>query len=475
MPLLVLCAVLATVIFIPLKVTGHGYLPPDDALRHAGKVSSGKGWGDILVLRDDIKTDSHPGWHAILGGVRRLTAWNAESIVVFSVIFLFILFCVIPVFIFNRPEAWVMSLLTITVMQPSLITRLFLGRPYILTMSVILVLCLLWPRLRGERIPYSALTILTFLIAASTWIHCSWHLLALPLAAFCLAREWRVLGRLSLSFALGILLGALLTGHPYLFLKQTLFHTIGAFSSHQLQRMLVGEFQPFAGNGLMVMAIIAMISWRKIRGSWNNKVIDNPVFILAIIGWALGFVSRRFWLDWGMPAMAIWMAFEFKEVLEKKIGFSSFRRLFLSLAVAGTFYLSLASDIGGRWTYNLTKEYLSAENPEHRLWLPEPGGIVYSDDMAIFYDTFFKNPNAPWRYILGFEPAMMPAEDLAIFRKIQWNFGDDKAFRGWVKKMRPEDRLIIRGNKSNPPGIMKLEWHYAATGTWIGRRRDDGR
>ena len=35
------------------------------------------------------------------------------------------------------------------------------------------------------------------------------------------------------------------------------------------------------------------------RGTWNLKIIDNPIFILAVLGCALGFVTNRFWFNWG--------------------------------------------------------------------------------------------------------------------------------------------------------------------------------
>ena len=61
------CLAFAVALLIPLRLLGQGYLPPDDALRHAGKAVSGKAWTDILVLRPDFQMDSHPGWHALLG------------------------------------------------------------------------------------------------------------------------------------------------------------------------------------------------------------------------------------------------------------------------------------------------------------------------------------------------------------------------------------------------------------------------
>jgi len=89
--------------------------------------------------------------------------------------------------------------------------------------------------------------------------------------------------------------------------------------------------------------------------------------------------------------------------------------------------------------------------------------------MSTFYHTFFKNPNGDWRYILGFEPTFMPAEDLKIYRNIQWNYGETKAYLPWVKKMRPEDRLALLKGPSNKPDLKGLEWHYAAGGIWLGR------
>jgi hypothetical protein len=70
----------------------------------------------------------------------------------------------------------------------------------------------------------------------------------------------------------------------------------------------------------------------------------------------------------------------------------------------------MMSAAAGRST--LTEQYLSvAEHPELEGWMPDNGGIFYSVDMTLFYQTFFKNPNADWRYILGFEPTLMTDED----------------------------------------------------------------
>ena len=468
-PVFVFCLAVAAIVCIPLRVISYGFLPPDDAMRHAAKVISGKNWDQILVLRPEFKMDSHPGWHAILGAVHKMTGCGQDALVAFSVVFLFGLFCLIPIFFLDFPEAWLASVLIVVILAPPLIIRLFLGRPFIFTMSVILALCFLWPRLQAKKTPYPAMGILTALFALSTWIHGSWYLFSLPVLCFFIAREWRTGLRLAISAVTGILIGASLTGHPYLFLKQTLIHMILAFGSVSVQRLLVGEFQSFGGEALIVLFILGMLAWRKMRGRWDPKVIDNPVFILAVTGWVLGFVASRFWTDWGMPAAIFWIMTGYHDLFSEKAEAASWRRGLLALALSTALFLAISADTNSRWTYNLTAEYLTQDNEKQAGWLPEPGGIVYSDDMNIFYQTFFKNPKAPWRYILGFEPAMMPPDDLAILRKIYWNFQSGKAFEPWVRKMRLQDRLIVRGAYNARPAIPGLEWYYAATNTWIGR------
>ncbi|MDD5428447.1 MAG: hypothetical protein PHI58_04315 [Candidatus Omnitrophica bacterium] len=469
-PVIIFCLAMAVIILIPLRVMSYGFIPPDDAQRHAAKVISQKNWDEILVLRPGFKADCHPGWHAILGAVQRIGGCDQDALVFFSVIFLFILFCIIPIFFLDFPEAWLASLLAAVVFAPHLIMRLLLGRPFIFTMAVILALCFIWPRLKDKKTPYAAMGILTALVALSAWIHStSWYLFALPVACFFIAREFRAGTRFAVSAVIGIIIGMSLTGHPFLLLKQTWTLATLAFSGVAARRLLVGEFQPFGGDALIVLFMLGLIAWRKIRGRWNIHVIDNPIFILAAAGWALGFAASRFWTDWGMPAAIFWIMAEINDLFNEKAAMASWRRAFIAFAIAVTLFLAMNADTNSRWTYNLTTEYLSSDEPKQAGWLPEPGGIVYSDDMNVFYQTFFKNPKAQWRYILGFEPVMMLPEDLAILRKIHWNFESGKAFEPWVKKMKPADRLIVRGSYNARPAISGLEWDYAATNTWVGR------
>ncbi|GAG51557.1 unnamed protein product, partial [marine sediment metagenome] len=88
-PFAVRALTLAIALVVPLLVVGQGYLPDDDALRHAAKAVSGKGWDEILVLRADMPLDSHPGWHTVLTWVHRLTSADTHLLVLFSVIVAF--------------------------------------------------------------------------------------------------------------------------------------------------------------------------------------------------------------------------------------------------------------------------------------------------------------------------------------------------------------------------------------------------
>src|SRR5271154_4968913 len=89
-PLAVWAIVILVILAIPLKIIGYGYLPGDDALRHAAKAVSGKSWSEILVLNDVYKIDHEFGWNLLLEKIHLWTNCGAESLVVFSVVALFI-------------------------------------------------------------------------------------------------------------------------------------------------------------------------------------------------------------------------------------------------------------------------------------------------------------------------------------------------------------------------------------------------
>src|SRR5215203_4732547 len=123
-PLVVWVVVIITLLLIPAKIIGYGFIPADDALRHAAKAVSGKSWSEIMVMRPGFEMDIHPGWHAILGALHRGLNFNAETLVVVSIYGLMLVVSLAVIPWLRRPEAWLATLLAAAVFSPVMIKRL---------------------------------------------------------------------------------------------------------------------------------------------------------------------------------------------------------------------------------------------------------------------------------------------------------------------------------------------------------------
>jgi len=468
-PLMAWVVAVAAILFIPFKIISYGFLPMDDALRHAAKTVSGKSWPEIVVVQDNFQMDSSPGWQDILAVVHGSLGWSAEALVVFSVLSLMLLVMLCGLPWLRRPEAWLGALFILTIFAPACTTRFARGRPYLLTDAVLIAILFLWSRSDKDWPRKAALIFTPLLIAASTWIHGSWYLLCLPGAAILFACGWRSLFAYGGCWLVGGFLGATLTGHPLDFLGQDIRHLLGALGHHAVTRQLVPELHPSDGNTGAVLVAGLLILWRAVSPGWNPRSLWNPFFMLAVIGWLLSLKINRFWWDWGMPAFLGWVAMELQAQFERHLAVDSAKRLLITLGLAAGLFLGFTSDRDNRWTANLSTEYVTPETPGIAGWLPGSGGIVYNSSMDVYFQTFFKNPTADWRYIQGFEPGQMLPEDLAVLRRIQWAYGDARAYEPWVKKLRPEDRLFISGSSGARPNIPELEWNYPVSGLWIGR------
>jgi hypothetical protein len=475
-PILAWVLVTASLLLIPVRIIGYGYIPADDARRHVAKAVANRPWDDILVLRDGITIDHNAGWHAILAGLHDAFQWPPDALIAFSICALFLAFAFAPLPAFRRPEAWAAALLIINLTDAAPIFRLTLGRPLILAMAATIALFALWRRpsatwFEGKRwIPTVGL------FAFAVWIHGSWYLFLLPIAAFVLARRLRDASQIASAWLAGSFLGAALTGAPIRFLWEHVQIVLRSFGHHDAARLLVSEFQPQTGYLSILMTIVLLLIIRRVGRRSLASLWHDPVWMMMLIGWMLSFRVGRFYLDWGLPATILWIGWEVQGLIEEHSDPESPRRAAATAFLCAALFLSCTSDWQSRWTGNLTEEHLSPDVEEHVAWLPGEGGVVYSDDMRVFYTTFYANPRAPWRYILGYEPTFMPPADLAVYRRIQWNRGDPRTYAPWIEKMRPEDRLILSRAAGNPPEIPALEWNYTASKTWIGRlpsRRDE--
>jgi hypothetical protein len=474
-PLAAWIVVCVTLLCVAGKIIGYGFLPADDALRHAAKAVSGKSWPEILVMRPDFAMDPHPGWHATLGWIHRRLNCDVETLVILPVMGLMLLFSVAGLAWLRWPESWLGALLVAAVFCPDFVGRLALGRPYIFTMTVFVMLLFLWSRPEQRQPGLREIISTILLIAAAAWIHGSFYQLLLPAAGLFLAGRWPQAFWFGALWVAGSFLGASLTGHPWLFLDQCVRHLLGVFGGPVLTRQLVPELRPSNADGTFVLAVIAVLLWQARSADWKPRDLVDPVFMMGLLGWVLGLKVGRFWWDWGVPAFLIWLALQLEKQFKHHMAFDSSNRLLLTLGLAVAVFLGISGDRDGRWTSNLTKQYLTPDTPDMAGWLPDSGGIIYSVDMTVFNDTFFKNPTAPWRYVMGFESALMLPEDLAVAHNVAWNFGDLRGYDPWVRKMRPQDRLIITESWLPTTGLTRggnipaLEWHQAPNAWWIGR------
>ena len=450
---------------IPLQIISYGYLPGDDALRHCAKAVSGKAWPEILVVGDAFKLDHNLGWHEILGLLHRALGWNAENLLVFSVVGLFLLLNLATLPWLKRPEAWLVALLTAMVVS-DVPQRLMLGRPFVITITALMTILFLARDKRPDRKNFA---LLVALLAVSMFVHGVWYLWLLPIAAFLFAGEFRWSLALAGAWVLGTAAAMFLSGHPADYLSQAWQMALHGVGGHLTNRTQVTEFRPFGGDIVAVIIVGALVLLRRGTRLDAAPVTKNPAFWLVCGCWMLGFRVCRFWEDWGWPALMVWIATEMDFLFAARFAADSLRRLWVALILAGATFLATTSDAGSRWTQCLTWQFLTPAAPEMAGWMPENNGIIYSSDMGVFYQTFFKNPHGHWRYLLGYEPSLMPAEDFETYQKIIWNYGDARGYEPWVKKMKPADRLVIRGGKGERPNLPQLEWNYGVSGTWIGR------
>lgn len=469
-PLAAWVAVIFTILVVPLKIISYGYLPGDDALRHAAYAVSGKTWPEILVFGPTFHFDPNWGWHWLL---RQIYLWqhcSTDGLVGFEVVSLFIVSGLAIMGCLKRPEAWLAAFIIVAEPQVSDLTeRFLLGRPFVLSITAIAMILLVWQRSRGAPPKWRSMLWMTPLIAVAVFLHGVWYLWALPVAAFFLAQQFRWCFLLAASWILGTFLGSALTGHPVESILQAWQLAVGALGKHQTQITLVSELRPSGGDIFTILLLGGLVALRRLAKLDAPPLFRHPAFWLVIIGWILGCETNRFWEDWGLPALAVLIAGDLQLFFESRLAADSFQRLALVCGLALTMYVATTNDFNSRWTNHLAWRYLTPDNPDLKGWLPDKGGILYSTDMSIFYQTFFKNPDGDWRYALGFESTLMTDENFKVYHSVLWNFGDAKAYKPWVDKMRPEDRLVIRGGRASPPNLPQLEWNYPVGDIWVGR------
>lgn len=466
-PLLPWIAVVFILLLIPLHIIGTGFLPGGDARRHVAKVFTNKPYNQIATFNSHYLTDQSPGWEWLLRFLHQHAGWGAEALVAFSVTGLMLCVFYAPLPWLRRPEAWLAALLAQMVAIPEVMTRLAQARPFLITEGVLIAMLFAWSKLDEEKPSWSKIIFTTIGITLSVWMHGTWYLWVLPVMAFLLAQAWRSAIWMSTCIVAGTVAGVLLTGHPVEFLMQQIWQVIAITREHLPQWMLVGEFRPSYGEFNTMALIGGVVLWRWLQMGRSPQLSRDPVFCMLAICWILGFKGDRFWADWGMPAALVWLTMQFEEILPTLCEAVSIKRLTLCGLLVIPLFLHTTNDLDRRYSFSANEVFLDATDPALKGWLPEHNGLFYFAQMEFFYNTFYKNPQGDWRYVLAMEPAMMREDDLKIFRQIQRYNYNPKAYEPWIKKMQAGDRLVIYS--SVQPDLPQLEWHNAIGNIWIGR------
>ncbi len=469
-PRLVRALVFITLGLIPLGILRLGFLPPDEALSHAAKAISGKSWQEILVMPKELTIDHQRGWHALLEAVFRTFHPTADTLVAAGAVAMFLLFSFSFFACRSRPEAVALMMVLSAVTIPGFVSRLMLGRPSLAAAASLVLLLSLWAP--ANRIGRLRPAFTVFLFASAVWIQGDYLLYLLPVAAFFTAGRIRQGLALTGCWVAGCALAAWLSGEPLAFWGQQARQIALSYNSSLPIRLLARDARPSGGDVSFLLTLAILLLFQKqLTGRWEKSRFLDPCFLLGVFGWILGFRAARFWLDWGLPAMMIWMAARIHTGLVWKSGYASWGRLAFAGLLCLALFLCFTGDLEERWTGNIAEPLLGREDKSLAEWLPGSGGIIYSIEPGVFYRTFYKNPDAPWRYVLGFEAGFMLPEDRSVLFDIQMRTLYD-SFDVWARKMRAEDRLMIRGSSSAKPKIPLLEWHFAPDyRIWIGRVR----
>lgn len=248
-PLAVWAAVILVLLFIALKIAAYGYLPGGDLRRHVAKAFTDKPYTDIVVMRPGYTVDNSPGWDWLLTVLHRNAAWGKDALVGFSIVGLMLCFFYAPLPWLRRPEAWLLALLTVFLTRPTLLgNRLSQGRPLVLTEAILIALLFAWARPNSDRPSWLKVVLTCIGFSLSVWIHGAWYLWVVPLAAFFLAGAWRSGLWLTACYAMGTLIGGVLSGHPFGLLTTALTNVVSIFHESPPQWMLLANSHRTAGT-----------------------------------------------------------------------------------------------------------------------------------------------------------------------------------------------------------------------------------
>ena len=461
-------------LIIPMKIIQYGWRPSDDALRHVAFSTIDKQWSDVLVIKEGLESDHNPGWHQILRFLHNKLKVTKTGLLRFSVIGLFLLLNLTGILVSPNPVCWLLAIAFILVCDFGVFARMMIGRPFLVSCTATLIMLRLYglPNSSKEFLDKKKRTVRIIAVILSmalcTWIHGSWYLFFLIPLSFLLAKKIKESLELAICILAGTLLGAIFTGDLIGFFKFHYLATLNIFTEKTFNWLLVTEFAAGVQNTYCFLFILAVIALSIYKNKLTIKELTlDPSFIMILLCWLLSIMVIRFWVDWGSMALLFWVSYRFKDLIDSSETLKEARvkySLFL-FVVCAVFFIT-TNDSGGRYSKNVFDQPIDFNEERLAGWAPESGGIVYSDNMGVFYRHFYEYPTAPWKYILGFESAIMPDEDRKVLRRIGYNFRLPDEFLPWINKMTKADRLITIGSVGDFP---QLESIRGARNYWIYR------
>ena len=473
--LLAIIIIAIALILIPLKIISIGYKPLDDACRHVAFSMGNRNWSDILVITPGLESDHNAGWHTLLRVVQRCLNFDKEQLLNFSIIFLFLLFNLTGAITSRNCAAWFVTMLIIFIIQIDFFSRLVCGRPFIISCSAALILFKIWftePKEKSDNPSKFIIYLISFIaLTVSVWLHGTWYnFLLIPITLFLSGKPLKAL-ELIVLIAISTLAGAYLTGDFHEFLYFHYQATLNILSEKIYNWQLVTEFAEGNVYYAWLFPIVIIISLlHKMNKLKLNELSRDSVFIFILLSWLLSLRVTRFWFDWGLIAVCYWLSGKISVLISEMESVKKpFIRYFLFLFLIAASIVIIPQ---ANWDKRAEHKSNIADFSKQELadFIPEEGGIVYNDSMSEFYFNYYTYPEAKYRYILGFEPAIMPQEDKVVFRDIVFTNYHYSAYKPWIAKLTPKDRIYTKVNISDY--YKELDWIKASSKLWIGKLKN---
>ena len=423
-PLVAALIAVVAIIAVPLAVTSRGFAPEDDLLRDVAKAVSGRAWGDVMLLRPGLNPNlrTHPGWDTILSAVHGLGI-GKDQLLVFGIVFLaFVAFLPGVVFL-RRPEISLILLGALPVLEFGVMHRYFTGRPYLIDVACTSSILFLWEAFERNPARKRMLLTLVALLALRVWIRSTLIMLGIPLlavfASAWIRGRWKPAGVFFGCVAAGIALGTLLTGAPVEFLTYNFKHFYWTLFRREGVQFVVQELEPLKGNVSLFVLVLGYV-FVSLSGGTRRERYAHPAFILGLLGWVLSFTIVRFWFEYGLPAMLVWIALDLQDRIEPRMRTDSPARLLLSIFAAMMFGFAVLLPHRAAWQENpivraRAVRELYETKPDR---MPGKGGVLYAATMRVFFVFFYLFPDAPWQYATGMEAGFMPVEDLRVYEDV---------------------------------------------------------